>query len=188
MMITIGKHVADFKQAWFRRSMHISFIKDPRPCGCRWLASKSLFPIVGISAPASGIKEISDLPPTQHHYTDHSEESTPFGNQTMQNPWKIHGKSENPWKIHGKSMEHPKIHGKSMENPWKFQPSFRVSEIVFLFGRQQFPSIRCGLTFPAEATLIFEDQNAVLLHVIFDPGQTKCDLDTLPPKISKMPC
>jgi hypothetical protein len=36
--------------------------------------------------------------------------------------------------------------------------------------------------------LIFEDQNAVLLHVIFDPGQTKCDLDTLRPKISKMPC
>ena len=113
MMIAIGKHVADFKQAWFRRSMHISFIKDPRPCGCRWLASKSLFPVVGISAPDSGIKEISDLPPTQHHYTDHSEESTPFGNQTMENPWKIHGKS--------------------MENPWKFQPSFRVSEIGVFF-------------------------------------------------------
>lgn len=112
MMIAIGKHVADFKQAWFRRSMHISFIKDPRPCGCRWLASKSLFPVVGISAPDSGIKEISDLPPTQHHYTDHSEESTPFGNQTMENPWKIR---------------------KSMENPWKFQPSFRVSEIGVFF-------------------------------------------------------
>ena len=181
MMITSGKHVADFKQAWFRRSMHISFIKDPRPCGCRWLASKSLFPVVGISAPASGIKEISDLPPTQHHYTDHSEESTPFGNQTMQNPWKIRKSMENPWKIHGTS-----------ENPWKIHGNFsRVSEfpkLAFFFGRQQFPSIRCGLTFPAEATLIFEDQNAVLLHVIFDPGQTKCDLDTLPPKISKMPC
>ena len=112
MMIAIGKHVADFKQAWFRRSMHISFIKDPRPCGCRWLASKSLFPVVGISAPDSGIKEISDLPPTQHHYTDHSEESTPFGNQTMENPWKIHGKSENPWKIHGnfsRVSEFPKL-------------------------------------------------------------------------------
>ena len=112
MMITIGKHVADFKQAWFRRSMHISFIKDPRPCGCRWLASKSLFPVVGISAPASGIKEISDLPPTQHHYTDHSEESTPFGNQTIENPWKIHGTSENPWKIHGnvsRVSEFPKL-------------------------------------------------------------------------------
>ena len=126
MMITSGKHVADFKQAWFRRSMHISFIKDPRPCGCRWLASKSLFPVVGISAPASGIKEISDLPPTQHHYTDHSEESTPFGNQTMQNPWKIRKSMENPWKIHGTS-----------ENPWKIHGNFsRVSEfpkLAFFF-------------------------------------------------------
>jgi hypothetical protein len=82
-------------------------------------------------------------------------------------------------------MENPKIHGKSMEISTEF-PSFRNWR--FFFGRQQFPSIRCGLTFPAEATLIFEDQNAVLLHVIFDPGQTKCDLDTLRPKISKMPC
>ena len=82
-----------------------------------------------------------------------------------------HAKSENPWKIHG-----------------NFSRVSEFPKLAFFFGRQQFPSIRCGLTFPAEATLIFEDQNAVLLHVIFDPGQTKCDLDTLPPKISKMPC
>lgn len=125
MMITIGKHVADFKQTWFRRSMHISFIKGST---AMWMA---------LTCFQVAVPSCWDICTCQWDQRDFG----PSTNTTSLHRsfrriytfWQSnHGKSmENPGKIHGKSMEHPKIYGKSMGISAEF-PLVSVS-LAFLF-------------------------------------------------------